>query len=65
MKNLFTLFELDNQKTENEWLNELLENFTPDELIECFELEIWWLEYLSFSYGRKINPYIKTTPIGV
>lgn len=53
MKNLFTLFELDSQKTENEWLNELVENFTPDELIEFFELEIWWLEYLTSPYGRK------------
>ena len=56
MKNLFTLFELDNQKTENEWLNELVENSTPDELMEWIELEIWWLEYLSFSYRRKNWP---------
>ena len=53
MKNLFTLFELDNQKVENEWLEELIDNSTPDELMEWIELELWWVEYLSFSYRRK------------
>ena len=49
MKNLFTLFELDNQKVENEWLEELIDNSTLDELMEWIELELWWVEYLSFS----------------
>lgn len=53
MKNLFTLFELDNQNIQNEWLNELIENSTTEELIEWIELELWWLEYLSFSNRRK------------
>ena len=53
MKNLFTLFELDNQKVENEWLEELIDNSTLDELMEWIELELWWVEYLSFSYRRK------------
>ena len=56
MKNLFTLFELDNQKVENEWLEELIDNSTPDELMEWIELELWWVEYLSFSYRRKNWP---------
>ncbi len=40
MKNLFTLFELDNQKVLNEWLEELIDNSTPDELMEWIELEV-------------------------